>query len=477
MGWPDGSEVPILYCKHSAISAIEGDLSFHLCSAINTIHKNQALGAQKLKTLWIIVVRTFEVRDSLLTSGITVNNTNIKLYAQNPYDIDIAVETERILIKDLPLWEPNSLVSDFFKEQSHIKPTSDVMFSKARNNNTNRSSTFLNGDRFLYVQSGFKPPLPANIKIGKYTCRVWRPTKKSTKCNRCASTDHNTMDITKCDAYVPKVDNTLVFTRGVLSNFDRCAVEMDGLKFVTSEHTYQWRACTEALREDLAEKVIAAKFPIDAKKIAEEVKDDNPKSHWNVIKFDVMREVLQAKINSSATFRQALLDTGDMKLAEGREDMTWGSGLSFNLTITTKSAYWPGSNKLGSILESLRAKLRSSEVEVTASSSKETPVAIPVIASPASRSRSVHKPGSLRKSSQKVTPSTSRLKKNGRPLYKVFMKNRVSKRRKRQLTGSSNSDQGVDTGGSSMDTASESSFVSTRDHVCEAPNDLRDFDS
>ena len=113
------------------------------------------------------------------------------------------------------------------------------------------------------------------------------------------------MDVEKCDTYIPKVDNTLVFTRGVLSNFDRCFVEMDGLKFVTSEHAYQWRACTEALRDDLAEKVIAAKFPIDAKKIAEEVKDDNPKSHWNVIKFDVMREV----INSSATFRQALLDT------------------------------------------------------------------------------------------------------------------------------------------------------------------------
>ena len=170
-------------------------------------------------------------------------------------------------------------------------------------------------------------------------------------------------------------------------------------------------------------------------------------------------------------------DTGHMKLAEGCEDMTWGSGLSFNLTITTKSTYWPGSNKLVSILESLRAKLRSSEVELNGSSSKETPVAVPDIASPASRSRSVNKAGSLRKSSQKVTPSTPRLKKSGRPLYKVFMKNRVSKRRKRQLTGSSNSAQDVDTGGSGMDTESESSFVSTRDHVSEPPNDLRDFDS
>ena len=64
-------------------------------------------------------------------------------------------------------------------------------------------------------------------------------------------------------SYVSKHEDTLVFTRGVLSNFDKCTVEMDGMQFVTSEHAYQWRACTEALTEDFPEKVISTKFPID----------------------------------------------------------------------------------------------------------------------------------------------------------------------------------------------------------------------
>ena len=134
------------------------------------------------------------------------------------------------------------------------------MFSKARNDTTKKSSSFLNGDRFLYVQAGFDPLLTANIKVDRYTCRVWRSTKKSMKCMRCASTDHNTKDTNKCAAYVSKHEDTLVFTSCVLSNFDKCTVEMDGMKFVTSEHAY--------LREDLAEQVISTKFPIDAKNIA-----------------------------------------------------------------------------------------------------------------------------------------------------------------------------------------------------------------
>ena len=143
---------PISYnCKHSTIDDIQGDLSFFLCRSINRIHKNQALGAPKLKTLWIIIVCSPEARESLLLSGVTVNNTFVQLYAKNPYHVDVDCEKERIIIKDLPLWESNALVSNFFKSQPHIKLTSGVMFSKARNDTTKRSSSFLSGDRFLYV--------------------------------------------------------------------------------------------------------------------------------------------------------------------------------------------------------------------------------------------------------------------------------------------------------------------------------------
>ena len=86
---------------------------------------------------------------------------------------------------------------------------------------------------------------------------------------------------------------------------------MDEMNFVTAEHAYQWRACTENLHYDLAEKVYSARSPMDAKKLAAEVKDNNPDSHWNVIKYDVIREVLQAKLDSNPSFQKALLETGD----------------------------------------------------------------------------------------------------------------------------------------------------------------------
>ena len=57
------------------------------------------------------------------------------------------------------------------------------------------------------------------------------------------------------------------------------------------------------------------------------------------------------------------------------------------------------------------------------------------------------------------------------------MKNRISKRRKRHSTGSSDSNPITDTDNSDVDTTSVASFVTTRDYIDESPNDLRDFDA
>ena len=73
-------------------------------------------------------------------------------------------------------------------------------------------------------------------------------------------------------------------------------------------------------------------------------------------------------------------------------------------------------------------------------------------------------------------PSSHR-KKNGKPLYQVFMKNRIFKRRKRHSTGSSDSNPIMDTDNSDVGSTSVASFVTTRDYIDESLNDLRDFDS
>ena len=109
-----------------------------------------------------------------------------------------------------------------------------------------------------------------------------------------------------------------------------------------NEHAYQFRACEEHLRADLAEQVLKAKSPRMAKHIASQIKDQDPTSNWNLIKYDVMREVLMAKINTNPDIKSYLYETGDKQLVEASaNDLYWGSGLPFNITVTTTPDKYP----------------------------------------------------------------------------------------------------------------------------------------
>ena len=98
---PDGSEFNVLFCKHSTLDGLKGDISYTLCNAINNVNKYQALGAQKLKTVWVIIVRSQETKTKLLANGITIDDIHVKMYSENPYEVDLECDTERIVFKDL----------------------------------------------------------------------------------------------------------------------------------------------------------------------------------------------------------------------------------------------------------------------------------------------------------------------------------------------------------------------------------------
>ena len=72
---------------------------------------------------------------------------------------------------------------------------------------------------------------------------------------------------------------------------------MDGHTFPTSEHCYQWSPATEAIWKDVAEAIIKAKSPWDAKRLEDSIK--NQIQNWNVMKYDVMHNVLIAKACTS----------------------------------------------------------------------------------------------------------------------------------------------------------------------------------
>ena len=84
--------------------------------------------------------------------------------------------------------------------------------------------------------------------------------------------------------------------------------QLGPLTFPTSEHAYQFRACDEHLPADLVEQVLKAKSSRMAKHIASQIKDQDLTSYWNIIKYDVMREVLMAKINTNPDLKSYLYE-------------------------------------------------------------------------------------------------------------------------------------------------------------------------
>ena len=161
----------LLYCKHSDFYGMTGDITDLICTAINNIVPNEAIGAQKSKKIWIIGVHSMMAKSTLLHSRILINNINVKLYANT--HTDRILHGERVIIKDLPLWETNTLIENFLHSQEHIGEFSKVYMSKAKNNVTGAPSPFLNGDRYIFMNTNISPPLPSTVMLGDYTCRIW----------------------------------------------------------------------------------------------------------------------------------------------------------------------------------------------------------------------------------------------------------------------------------------------------------------
>ena len=350
-----------LFCEHSLLSNVRGDLTDILCTAINEVTNGQAIGAQKIKAVWAICVRDNDARETLCKTGMAVNGVHIPLYLNNPRTMH-RVEGERVVIKDLPLWESDSLLGDFFRSHPNVGEFSKIFRSTTRNK-------FLNGDRFIYMKlnPNVVPPIAHRIQIGEYDCRV-QYSSMNQICERCKRHGHKTSDTKKCEAFEPSQENVHYITNGILSNFGECNMKFEDIDFMSSEHAYQWNACIDQLRDDLAENVIKSKTPREAKEIASAVKETD--SNWHKIKYDVMERVLKEKANCSEKFRKELLSTGTKLLIEPRQDLWWGSGLSFKMTSTTKPSYHPGKSWLGEILMKIRSQLISKDVLNTNETSK-----------------------------------------------------------------------------------------------------------
>ena len=142
------------------------------------------------------------------------------------------------------------------------------------------------------------------------------------------------------------------------SNMHDAPVLIDGIKFPTVEHYYQWSKARLFGDEEAQQKILKSASPKTAKTLGKKVKDFN-EERWNAEKVGIMSRAIKAKLMQHPDIRKKLLDTGDRRIAEANpRSKFWGIGTSYNTSKATSPEKWPGKNTLGQIYEDLRRQLK-----------------------------------------------------------------------------------------------------------------------
>lgn len=132
---------------------------------------------------------------------------------------------------------------------------------------------------------------------------------------------------------------------GQFSNFAPFPVELKGKVWPTSEHYFQAQKFAGTEHE---EAVRLAESPMMAARMGRS-RERPLRLDWELVKDDVMREVLHAKFAQHPSLRSLLLQTGEAELIEHtRNDRYWADGGDGS-----------GRNRLGQLLMELRTELRS----------------------------------------------------------------------------------------------------------------------
>ena len=127
-----------------------------------------------------------------------------------------------------------------------------------------------------------------------------------------------------------------------MSNFYNRPLVYEGIRYENSESAFQAQKCMERRHE------FSSLPPNEGKALGRKVP---LRKDWDLVKDDIMYNVIKCKFTQNEDLKQRLLDTGDEELQEGNTwyDTYWG------MDIHTGRGY----NMLGKILMRVREELRS----------------------------------------------------------------------------------------------------------------------
>jgi ribA/ribD-fused uncharacterized protein len=134
---------------------------------------------------------------------------------------------------------------------------------------------------------------------------------------------------------------------------------VDGVLFRSAEHYMMWRKAKLFGDHDMAERIVAAADPRDAKALGRGVRNFDEKT-WAERRFEIVTDASRHKFGQHDDLRAWLVGTGDRVLVEASPtDRVWGIGLSAADERATDPARWRGLNLLGFALMRARDEWRA----------------------------------------------------------------------------------------------------------------------
>jgi ribA/ribD-fused uncharacterized protein len=148
-----------------------------------------------------------------------------------------------------------------------------------------------------------------------------------------------------------------------LSQWWPAAFTVDGLGFATAEHYMMWRKALMFGDTAIAERILVAGHPREAKELGRQVGGFD-QAVWEAERFGVVTDASVAKFGQNGALRGFLLGTGARVLVEASpRDRIWGIGMSAGHDDAARPTGWRGLNLLGFALMRARDLLRA-EAEV-----------------------------------------------------------------------------------------------------------------
>ena len=167
-----------------------------MCIACESVAGFESMeGAQLLGGVWRLYPATEETRNTLLLSGITINDFHVDLHDINPFNIyanGTEIRTTRVCLSDIPLSFNNEDLEQMLKKLG-CTLRSDMKYECDRDEHK-RLTRWKNGRWFVYIEVPAKP-LPKQWKIGKWTCKIYhreqpREQRQQLKCFQCGEQGH-----------------------------------------------------------------------------------------------------------------------------------------------------------------------------------------------------------------------------------------------------------------------------------------------